>query len=99
MRKGPQSRIYISTAMVSSWRGSIAKARINVRTMHGSVTTGGPARPHAQEGGVIGVAYEKMTRRNVRALHLGVAAQAEIRITLHEHFQINRTVRAMTRHA
>jgi hypothetical protein len=59
----------------------------------GHVAARGPARAHAEKGGVVGVADVKVAAGNCRALDLGVAAQAKIGIAFDEQFLVDGPVR------
>lgn len=60
------------------------------------MTAGGPASSHLQQRGVVRVADVNAPRGNCGALDLGVATQAKVGIARHQHFLIDRTVRAVT---
>ena len=74
---------------------SISQSRIHVGTVNRRVTAGVPAGSHLQKRRVIRVADINVPGRNIRALHLRVAAQAKIRVALDEHFLVDRAVRTV----
>ena len=59
------------------WR-SISQPRIHVGTVNRRVTAGIPAGSHLQKRREVRVANVNVPSRNIRALHLRVAAQAKI---------------------
>lgn len=63
------------------------------------MAAGSPTSSDLQKRCVIGVADVNVTGGNIRALHLRVAAQAEIRIAFDEHFSIDRAVWAVASRA
>ena len=64
--------------------------------MNGRVTTGRPAGSHLKKSRVVCIANIDMARRNIRALRLGMAAQAQVGIVGDEHFLIDGTMRVVT---
>lgn len=63
--------------------------------MNRRVAAGGPAGANLQIGGVIGVADIEMAGRNIGALILRVAAEAEIGIVGHQHLAVDGAVRGV----
>ena len=68
---------------------------MNVGPMDRGMAPGGPATAQSQAAGVIPAADEYLTR----CLHLGMAAQAEIRIRLREHLRVHGAVRVVANRA
>lgn len=60
--------------------------------MHRGVAARGPARAASQECGMIGAADVDAARRHGRALHLRMAAEAEVRVALREQLGVEGTV-------
>jgi hypothetical protein len=66
--------------------------------MNSRVAAGGPASAHLQEAAVIDVADVDLPWRHAGTGHLRMAAQANVWITLREHFTVHRTVRVVAGH-
>ena len=91
----PQILLVATGFTVVALAGLVQENRVDVGTMDGRVTAGGPASAELEVGGVWAFADENF-RRQTRALHLRVAAEAEIVVGLREHHAVDRTVRVVT---
>ena len=69
---------------------SIEVARIEVRAMYGSVTTGAPTAAKPEVGGMVHLADVNLARS---ALYLRVALQAKVVVALNKHLVVDGTVR------
>jgi len=63
--------------------------------MHRVVAAGAPAAAFAQMRSVVFLADPNVARRHAGSLHLRVTLEAQIGVTLHEHFPVHRTVRVV----
>src|SRR5262249_18575688 len=73
---------------------SITQPHVDVGTVNRSVATSRPAGPHTDKRGMIDLADKKRARAS---LHLRMAAQAKVDVSLRQQLGIDRAVRIMTR--
>ena len=71
----------------------VSQSRVNIRTVNGGVASGGPTSAKLQIGRMVALADENLAWGN--ALALGVAAEAQIIVSLRQQHAVDRTVRVV----